>query len=210
MSLSKKIEIGVLLTIITTVLGFAYFLGGVVNDISHLKEENKKINEIEKNIEKIQEKELPKSIEGRLSNLESEIDSIKSRIKIRENIPEENCNSVLPSFTYPSSNREVNSSVSLKGQVKNIPIYNHLWVLAFHQNTKSYSDMKKIVPNINKEWEKTIMLTGGRGGDTYDINLVLATDEENSALIACRNSTDHCSIPDSLKVCRQISLTLKK
>ena len=53
-------------------------------------------------------------------------------------------------------------------------------------------------------------LTDGKGGDDYDIILVLANSEENSALVKCRQLKSSCLVPSIFQVCRQMSLILEK
>ncbi len=154
---------------------------------------------------------IPESIEfkNKISNLENEIKVLKNQINKSVVVPER-CDYIFPWITYPSSNTEVSSSVKLKGQVKRIPTQHHIWILVYNKNINSYCDIERIIPNPDKEWEKEIRLTGGKVGDKYDIDIVLANDEENSALVEYRQSKKSFSVPTTLNICCQIVLKLKE
>lgn len=92
------------------------------------------------------------------------------------------CNSINPLITSPAENDSVTSPVDLTGTVDKIPENYFLWVAVYNPNTKTYGDFEPIKVDNDKTWKKSVKLIGGKVGDEYIINLILASKEGDNEL----------------------------
>ncbi len=127
---------------------------------------------------------------------------------------EENCNLINPTISYPPDNIRLPSPILVGGKVKKIPKSKNLWAMLQNPNTKTYTDIKKIVPTDNKEWHTNMHMTGGKVGDEYVLFVALVDDSIDSKLsnyeaggVALDSISNKIG---SIKRCTQVSVMLQQ
>jgi len=123
----------------------------------------------------------------------------------------ENCNTISPTFIEPIPKKVESMNVTLRVKVNATPIDHHLWLLVFNENMKIHSDLQQILPNNNMEWIRSVSLKGGTKKDTYNVEIILATNEEHKMFLRCYKEPSKylCKMPEKYTSCRNIVLSFK-
>lgn len=109
----------------------------------------------------------------------------------------------------PKDNAIVNNPFEINGTISH-HAESFLWLTAYHEVSKTYTDLKQIVPDENNSWRQKVNLVGGAAGDSYIIDLFSVGEDGNKKLMQLRN-THSPALPEELfggkySRCRQINV----